>query len=56
MTLQEEVNVFLDNLRETGAINMFVAAPYIAETFDVSKKEARDLLKNWMETFAERHK
>ena len=56
MTLQEEVNVFLNNLRETGAINMFGAAPYVAETFDVSKKEARDLLKNWMETFAERHK
>ena len=56
MTLQEEVNVFLNNLRETGAINMFGAATYVAETFDVSKKEARDLLKNWMETFAERHK
>jgi len=56
MTLQEEVNVFLDDLRETGAINMFGAAPYVAETFGVSKHEARDLVKNWMETFAERHK
>ena len=56
MTLQEEVNVFLDNLRESGAINMFGAAPYVSDAFGVSKYEARDLVINWMETFAERHK
>ena len=56
MTLQEEVNVFLNNLRESGAINMFGAAPYVVEAFGVSKHEARDLVKNWMKTFAERHK
>ncbi len=55
MTLQEEVNVFLDNLRESGAINMFGAAPHVSDTFGVSKYEARDLVINWMETFAERH-
>lgn len=56
MTLQEEVNVFLDNLRESGAINMFGAAPYVSDTFGVSKYEARDLVINWMETFDQRHK
>ncbi len=33
MTLQEKVNVFLDKLRESGAINMFGAAPYVSDTF-----------------------
>ena len=55
MELQEEVNLFLDDLRESGAINMFGAAPYVAETFGVSRYDARDLVKNWMQTFAERH-
>ena len=53
--LQEQVNLFLDDLRESGAINMFGAAPYVADAFGVSKYEARDLVKNWMDTFGERH-
>jgi hypothetical protein len=55
MTLQEEVNLFLDDLRESGAINMFGAAPYVQKEFGVSRYDARDLVKNWMETFGERH-
>jgi hypothetical protein len=55
MTLQEKVNLFLDKLRESGSINMFGAAPYVSEAFGVSKYEARDLVKNWMKTFEERH-
>ena len=53
--MQDDVNSFLDHLRESGSINMFGAAPYVAEVFDVSRNEARDLVKNWMETFVERH-
>jgi len=53
--LQDDVNSFLDHLRESGSINMFGAAPYVADAFGVSKYEARDLVKNWMETFGERH-
>ena len=55
MNLQDDVNKFLDKLRETGAINMFGAAPYVAEVFGVGKRESRDLVKNWMLTFDERH-
>ena len=55
MTVQEKVNVFLDKLRESGAINMFGAAPYVSDAFGVTKYEARDLVKNWMQTFEERH-
>jgi hypothetical protein len=55
MSLQEQVNYFLDELRESGVTNMFGAAPYIVEEFGVTRQEAKDLLLNWMQTFAERH-
>ena len=55
MEMQEKINVYLDALRKSGSVNMFVAAPLISETFGVNKHEAREYLKNWMETFAERH-
>jgi len=54
MEMQEKVNVYLDALRESGAVNMFSVAPLISETFGVNKHEARQYLKNWMDTFAER--
>lgn len=46
---------FLDELRESGATNMFAATPYIIEEFDVSRSEAVKILSEWMETFKERH-
>lgn len=55
MSMQEQVNYFLDELRDSGATNMFGAAPYIVEEFGVTRQEARDLLLNWMQTFEERH-
>ena len=53
--MQEKVNVYLDRLQKSGVTNMFGAAPYISETFGVSKKEAREYLKVWMDTYEERH-
>jgi len=55
MSLQEQVNYFLDELRESGVTNMFGAAPYIVEEFGVTRKEAKSFLLNWMQTFEERH-
>lgn len=55
MDMQESVNLFLDNLRESGQTNMFGAAPVLQEVFGVTRHEAKDLLLNWMQTFAERH-
>lgn len=52
-TMQERVNTFLDIVRESGKINMFGAAPYIAETFGVSRREAQQYLLNWMQSFKE---
>ena len=49
--MQEKVNVYLNTLRKSGSINMFGAAPFISETFGVTKQEAQNYLKNWMESF-----
>ncbi len=53
---KEDMFVYLDNIRETGAINMFGAAPYLQDAFGLSRHEARDILLEWMDTFSERHK
>lgn len=50
----DDMLVYLDMVRETGAINMFGAAPWVADTFGISKQEARIVLKYWMDTFSER--
>jgi hypothetical protein len=41
--------VFLNNLRDSGVTNMFGAAPYLQEEFDLSRQEAREILAEWME-------
>jgi hypothetical protein len=46
--------VFLDQVREDGKINMFGAAPVLAEVFGLEKREARDILFQWMDTFGKR--
>lgn len=51
---QEQLE-YLDELRESGATNMFGAAPYVETAFDVSRREATAILMVWMETFSERH-
>lgn len=45
---------FLDELRESGEINMFGAAPYLSNIFDLSEQEARKALTYWMQTFGTR--
>lgn len=54
MQMQEKINVYLNSLRKGGTVNMFGAAPYISETFGVNKEEARQYLKNWMDSFQEK--
>lgn len=53
----EEHLKYLDNLRESGATNMWGTVPYIQDEFpDLSKEEAKHILVDWMEGFAVRHK
>ena len=54
MQMQEKINVYLNSLRKSGTVNMFTAAPYISETFGVNKEEAKQYLKNWMDSFQEK--
>jgi hypothetical protein len=51
----KEYYEFLDELRESGETNMFGAGPYLREEFGLGKREAREIVSSWMETFAERH-
>lgn len=44
---------YLNTLRESGVTNMFGAAPYLQEAFDISKTEAKAILSAWMKSFEE---
>jgi hypothetical protein len=52
---QDEVNKFLDGLRESGDTNMFGAVPYLQKRFGFTRYEAYPHLIKWMETFGERY-
>lgn len=52
---QEEIYSFLDILRESGVCNMFGAAPYLQEEFNLSRQEARTMLVGWMKSFNQRN-
>lgn len=53
--MEEKIIEYLDDLRESGVTNMFGAGPYLQRKFSMDEKEARNWLKQWMETFSERH-
>ena len=44
---------FLIALRDSGITNMFGAAPYLQAEFGLDKREAREVLANWMRSFGE---
>ncbi len=48
---QEQVNKFLNILRESGLTNMFGAGKYIQDRFGVTKYDANRFLVKWMETY-----
>ena len=47
-TVSKEINNFLVALRDSGAINMFGAGPYLEQEFGLSRYEAKDALLAWM--------
>ena len=53
---EKEVMEYLNFLRNTGATNMFGAAPYVQEEFGIDKNEARRLVSLWMSNFNEEGK
>ena len=41
--------LYLNRLRESGATNMFGAAPYLEMEFDLDRREEQQVLMNWMQ-------
>ena len=53
--VQDEHLEFLDDLRESGATNMFGARLYLMEEYpELSWKDAGNVLSYWMETFGDK--
>jgi len=55
MDENEKYYQYLDNLRDSGVTNMFGAATWLADEFDIEIKEARKILVGWMESYGKRH-
>ena len=43
--------IFLEELRRSGAINMYGARPYLMEAFELDKSEATKILADWMRNY-----
>lgn len=48
----ESAFAFLDALRASGKTNMFGGAVYLQDEYGCSRTEARDMLRDWMESFS----
>jgi len=44
--------IYLEDLRQSGATNMFGAAPYLEQARGLSKGEAMTVLASWMENYS----
>ena len=51
---KERMFDFLDNLRESGICNMFGSGVYLEEMFGINKRESKEVVLEWMNTFSER--
>ncbi|MFN7323072.1 MAG: hypothetical protein ACK5SP_02245 [bacterium] len=45
---QQEMFDYLNALRDSGATNMFLAAPYLQSAFGIDRREAKEVLFAWM--------
>jgi hypothetical protein len=45
---------YLDDLRESGEVNMFGSGAYLQSEFGLSRHEAKVVVMEWMKTFGER--
>ena len=45
---------FLDDLRESGEVNMFGAPRVLQDMFGVGRYEARDIVAEWMKSFGKK--
>ena len=55
-SVEESHLTYLDNLRESGATNMYGAGAYLQKAFDeLNRVEVHEILAYWMDSFEERH-
>jgi len=49
----KEYYVYLEELRQSGEINMYDASSYLRKEFGLGRREAINVLSNWMDNYAE---
>jgi hypothetical protein len=49
--LTNEHSEYLEALRDSGVTNMWSAAPYIQDRFDVSRADSKQILVEWIRSF-----
>ena len=54
--VEDEHLTYLDDLRESGVTNMLEGNVYLEKRFNLSNRDASNVLVYWMKSFAERHK
>jgi len=53
--VEDEHLTYLDDLRESGITNMLEGNVYLEKRFNLSNRDASNVLVYWMKSFAERH-
>lgn len=43
--------IYLEKLRRSGETNMYGAVPYLQNEFGLDKREAKDILIDWMQNY-----
>ena len=43
---------YLEDLRDSGEVNMFLATPYLEFEFGLDRKEAKRILLAWIKSFS----
>lgn len=43
--------IYLEELRQSGIVNMYGAVPYLQEEFGLNKKDASEILFDWMKNY-----
>ena len=51
---KEEYFNYLDTLRESGECNMFESSNYLMTAFNLERKDAREIVKEWMQNYGQR--
>jgi len=49
--LTQEYRNYLNDLRDSAVTNMFGAAPYLADEYGLSIRDARQIVSEWMQEY-----